>query len=227
MPSSVLWRTEGLSVITHRIVPASFFLLLALFHLKQLVAFIESESQGALTPLAFSMGLAHRIAGVIFLMLIAVFMAIRHVPLRKSDGLRPRLVALGGTFLMGIVAFLPQESRSAGFSLGAAVLLVSGTVIATAAVAALGRSFSIMPEARRLITAWPYSVIRHPIYFGEILSSAGLVLGNRSLGALAVYLIFVWLQIQRTKYEEAVLDSVFPDYEEYRRHTARLIPLIY
>jgi protein-S-isoprenylcysteine O-methyltransferase Ste14 len=47
-------------------------------------------------------------------------------------------------------------------------------VFALYVVIELGRSFSVMPEARRLVTNGPYSVIRHPVYLGEAVALAGV-----------------------------------------------------
>lgn len=228
MPLSVI-ATERATIISHRIVPGSFFLLLTLMHFRQLRAFIQlGEGQHeTLPPVVFFLSLAHRFAGILFLGTIAVLMVIRLAPVRKSRGVLARAVALLGTFLMGTVALFPQRGHSVGRSLMAGILLLSGTLFATFAVIVLGRSFSIMPEARRLVTAGPYSMVRHPIYLGEILGSAGLVVGSFSLGALVVYSFFVFLQIQRIRYEEALLTRVFPEYEEYRRRTPQLVPRIH
>ena len=223
MPLSLI-ATERATLISHRIAPGSFFLLLTLMHLRQLRAFIQlgEGQQETLPHVVFFLSLAHRFAGILFLGTIAVLMVVRLVPVGKSQGGTPP-GALLGTFLMGTVALFPQRDHSVGRSLMAGILLLSGTLFATFAAIVLGRSFSIMPEARRLVMAGPYSMVRHPIYLGEILGSAGLVVGSRSLGALVIYLVFVFLQIQRIRYEEAPLSRVFPEYEEYRRRTARLV----
>ena len=40
----------------------------------------------------------------------------------------------------------------------------------------LGKSFSIMPEARKLVTGGPYACARHPLYTVEIITIIGTAL---------------------------------------------------
>jgi protein-S-isoprenylcysteine O-methyltransferase Ste14 len=40
----------------------------------------------------------------------------------------------------------------------------------------LGRSFSIFPEGRELVTHGPFSVVRHPLYLTEQIAALGTML---------------------------------------------------
>jgi protein-S-isoprenylcysteine O-methyltransferase Ste14 len=62
------------------------------------------------------------------------------------------------------VALFPRHDLSIGLNLLSAGLIVVGHLLAVYALAWLGRSFSIMAEARRLVTDGPYAVVRHPLY---------------------------------------------------------------
>ena len=91
----------------------------------------------------------------------------------------------------------------------------------------LGRSVSIMAEARRLVTHGPYARIRHPLYLGEEIVLLGITLEFISPWAVAL-LICQWaFQMRRMSYEELVLKGAFPEYETYMARTARLIPGFY
>jgi len=51
-----------------------------------------------------------------------------------------------------------------------------GCVSIVYAVLHLGKSFSIMPQARRLVIGGPYRFVRHPLYFAEELAVIGVLI---------------------------------------------------
>jgi len=88
----------------------------------------------------------------------------------------------------------------------------------------LGKSFSIMPEARRLVTGGPYAWARHPLYTVEMITIAGTALQFQAPWSWAVAAVVVVLLWVRSHYEEQVLAESFPEYGEYRARTKRFIP---
>jgi protein-S-isoprenylcysteine O-methyltransferase Ste14 len=107
------------------------------------------------------------------------------------------------------------------------MLLACGMLWAIYSLSYLRNRFSIVPEARGLVTGGPYQFARHPIYLGEITAGLGLVLPTILTPHLAVFVIFVAAQLLRTFYEERVLRKAYPEYAAYARHTRRLIPFIF
>jgi protein-S-isoprenylcysteine O-methyltransferase Ste14 len=89
----------------------------------------------------------------------------------------------------------------------------------------LGRSFSIVPQARRLVTTGPYAYVRHPLYLSEEIAIIGVVVVHFS--ALAVLILIVqWMfQLRRMVNEERLLRAHFPEYDSYATATPRIIPL--
>jgi protein-S-isoprenylcysteine O-methyltransferase Ste14 len=77
-----------------------------------------------------------------------------------------------------------------------------------------------------VITIGPYRWVRHPAYAGNLLTYAGLglILGSWLSAAVVFAAAFIGL-LPRIKLEERTLERAFgPDYLEYERATARLIP---
>lgn len=122
---------------------------------------------------------------------------------------------------------LPLQELSSAFYLVSLLLIISGTVFAIFSVLVLGRSISILPEARQLVTHGPYALIRHPLYLGETVALAGVALQFLSIWALLLLGLQFVFQLQRMKYEERVLLKIFPEYEDYMARTARLVPGVY
>ena len=120
-----------------------------------------------------------------------------------------------------------EQPASLALSLTSLVLILCGVCFSCFALLHLGRSFSLMPEARRLVTDGPYASIRHPLYVGEFAATLGLMLQYLSPMAIAIVVTVVLLQFQRMANEEQVLSEMFPEYGEYRLRTARLLPGIY
>jgi protein-S-isoprenylcysteine O-methyltransferase Ste14 len=81
-------------------------------------------------------------------------------------------------------------------------------------------------EDQELVMTGLYGIIRHPLYAGAFLLWAAVAVGNLSIVAAAVMLLFVvptyWLYIRR---EEETLEEVFGDaYRNYCRRVPRFIP---
>ena len=135
------------------------------------------------------------------------------------------LIAFTGTFAALSTPFLPGGGRREGLVLVADILATSGLAYTVWALAYLRRSFSIVPEARRLVMGGPYSLSRHPVYLGEIVTVIGVNLATAGLlGALAVVLVIA-CQLLRIRWEEGVLGRAFPnDYPGYALRVPRYLP---
>ena len=106
----------------------------------------------------------------------------------------------------------------------AAGLMLAGTLLAAWGAWTLGRGFSLLPQARVLVTHGPYRFVRHPIYLGGVLITAGEVWLRFSPLVVALNVLFVAAQVVRLRYEEELLAETFPEYAAYRRRTSALIP---
>jgi protein-S-isoprenylcysteine O-methyltransferase Ste14 len=185
------------------------------------------QTDPSVLPASLILSCLSHITTLVFFSVLIVMFAVRQVPQRTALGFYPRCAAMGGTFLgVGIVLLPPQELSSATY-LASLLLIIYGTAFAICAGLALGRSMSILPEARRLVTRGPYAFIRHPLYLGEIVAMIGVALQYLSTWALLLLGLLFVFQLQRMKNEERVLFQVFPEYGDYMARTARLVPGVY
>jgi protein-S-isoprenylcysteine O-methyltransferase Ste14 len=220
-------RVKLLEMVT-RIVPSAFFLMAVLPKVTDLYAIImKGHAPGNEPAWRFVADLMSRSSTIGFLGLMAVLFLIRLEPIKKAKGLSPRVMAIAGTFFLALMTFFPRANLSMTQTVMASFFSLVGTGISVFVLAHLGRSFSVMPEARRLVTTGPYRYMRHPLYIFEAVASFGVLLQFLSIYTVVIFLAWGVLQFQRMKNEEAILGKAFPEYESYKLKTARLIPGIY
>jgi protein-S-isoprenylcysteine O-methyltransferase Ste14 len=164
---------------------------------------------------------------LLFFVLAAFLVLIRMRPVGKAHGLQPRVSALAGSFLLMGVALFPRHDLSIGLNLLSAGLMFLGHMLAVYALAWLGRSFSIMAEARRLVTEGPYALVRHPLYAAEVIGAVGLFVQYASPWTALLMVLSLCFQLQRMRNEERILGATFPEYAAYAAGTPRLIPRVY
>jgi protein-S-isoprenylcysteine O-methyltransferase Ste14 len=111
--------------------------------------------------------------------------------------------SLPGVFV-GTVAFALAPPIVA-WGLGPIVVALFGGAIAVASLATLGKSFSILPAARAVVTHGPYRVVRHPAYFGELMIVAAAALARRDPVGAAILVVAVALIAVRVVLEERIL----------------------
>lgn len=208
-----------------RILPSTFYLIVLIQKLNESYVFIvngQASPSGKFLAEAVS-----RFSTILFLGLLTILFIIRLEPIKKAKGILPRVLAVAGTFTMTLVTILPRADLSLAQTVIASLLSLAGTGLSLFALAHLGRSFSIMAEARRLVTSGPYRIVRHPLYLFEAMASLGILVQFFSFYSVLIYLAHCFFQFQRMKNEEAVLEGVFPEYQAYKLTTARVIPRIY
>jgi protein-S-isoprenylcysteine O-methyltransferase Ste14 len=164
---------------------------------------------------------------LLLVILLMTFPILRNPAKAKAIGLIPRVAAFAGTYLGVALVWLPMQPIGLLLSLVSIALMIAGVGFSVYAILHLGRSFSIMAEARQLVTDGPYSRIRHPLYLGEAISTLGLMLQFLSPLAMAILVVQVGFQLVRMENEESVLARLFPEYEAYRLRTARLVPGVF
>jgi len=123
--------------------------------------------------------------------------------------------------------FLPQGDV---FPVLGTVLLATGLGFSVWARRHLGRNWSahvVVKQGHELVRTGPYRWVRHPIYTGILLALLGMVVAfGEWRGLLAMGFALLSFAVKSGQ-EERRMGEVFPEYEQYRRETAALIPFIY
>ncbi len=120
------------------------------------------EADAALPFAAYAVNMAMRLSTIAFLLLLGASVALRARPTSKARGLQPRITAFVGAFLVYTIPFFPRRELSVTAEMVSTLLVLFGSAAAVYALVRLGRSFSMMAEARRLVTSGPYRFVRHP-----------------------------------------------------------------
>jgi protein-S-isoprenylcysteine O-methyltransferase Ste14 len=91
----------------------------------------------------------------------------------------------------------------------------------------MGRSFGILPGNRGIVSKGPFKFVRHPIYTGWFLLTAGYLFSYPSRANLLIMILTVPFMIWRISLEEELLvaDPEYCDYE--KRVSFRLIPGVF
>jgi protein-S-isoprenylcysteine O-methyltransferase Ste14 len=106
-------------------------------------------------------------------------------------------------------------------------LIVIGGLINLAGLLTLRRAFTIMTEARALITRGLFHWIRHPLYSGHFIMFFGSLLLRFHVYTVTLYILFAVGQVIRAKREERKLEGVFPEYASYKTKTGMFFPRIF
>ena len=136
-----------------------------------------------------------------------------------------------GMFKWTIEAWCPEEFTLFSIRMTkfhALVVITSvmglGSLINLIGLLTLRRAFTIMTDARVLITRGPFRFVRHPLYLGHFLEFFAIMLLSLNWITASLYVVFVIGQYIRARNEERKLCEVFPEYPEYREKTGMFLP---
>ncbi len=101
-----------------------------------------------------------------------------------------------------------------------------GAVIAVVGILVRLYASGFVMKNKELATTGPYSLVRHPLYTGNILMLLGFCLANGMLWPWLVGAFFLWFWYPPTiSYEDKKLHGIFGDaWQEWSVHTPALIP---
>jgi protein-S-isoprenylcysteine O-methyltransferase Ste14 len=141
----------------------------------------------------------------------------------------PEVRALMPGYPIGFLQTMNQSLPGFPFYMNLAGLLIGlfGAAFSIWAIAHLKASFGLRTAVRQLVTTGPYSRIRHPLYFGEIIHILGIAILAATPVALALFVIAVALQAVRAKIEERKFRATVPEYSAFARRTGFLWPKLF
>lgn len=175
-------------------------------------------------PETWLLTLVNRVLGLAFTAMVT-WLTIRRLPPRTSaSGWEPRAVAIGGTFTLILLLWVPSGSPGIAVLTVANLLMIAGLGGSIWSLRFLGRSFAVMASARELVTGGPYGFVRHPLYLFEGLVAIGMILAHWNVWAVLVGTLHFSLQYRRMQHEERVLRAAFPDYAAYAARVPMIMP---
>jgi protein-S-isoprenylcysteine O-methyltransferase Ste14 len=192
--------------LLHLLIRLTMILVLAAF----LVLRVREYPLFALKPLW--------LAETLLFVVLIVAVALRGIPLERSRGIREIAVPLVASLLPFTLLLsppVPRVTASRVLLYGVFWWMTGATCLTIWGLWTLRRAFSITVEARALVTGGPYRFVRHPVYLGELLSAAGVALLRFSPVNCLLLVLFIALQLLRSRWEEAKLSRSFPGYASY------------
>jgi protein-S-isoprenylcysteine O-methyltransferase Ste14 len=155
--------------------------------------------------------------------LSGVAFLIRRPLRRQSEGLLEHFAAYTASYVISVFlifakTFAPSWLVMSGtpvLKFAGLLLWIVGASLAAFCVWRLRYAFSIVPQARELVTTGPYRLARHPIYACYIIQGIGYCLVYANLSIMVLQFAWLGLILVRTRFEERLLQATFPQYAEY------------
>ncbi len=161
-----------------------------------------------------------------FYMLLALLIMTRSPATAHADGLLPRIAAFVGSYMPWTITFFGKTDQALPNLASTACVLI-GTVLMLVTIRHLGRSFSLVPQARSVVQTGPYRWIKHPLYFAEEIVIVGVVLQYLTPVTVIILVLHIGIQVCRIYYEEDLLRRNCPEYSSYEASRWRLIPYVW
>ncbi|MEH2477242.1 protein-S-isoprenylcysteine O-methyltransferase Ste14 [Nitrobacteraceae bacterium AZCC 2146] len=161
-----------------------------------------------------------------FYVLLALLTMTRSPAKAQADGLLPRIAAFVGTYMPWTIAFFGKTDQALPNLASTACVLI-GMIMMLVTIRHLGRSFSLVPQARNVVQTGPYRWIKHPLYLAEEIAVLGVVLRNPTPLTAVLLVLHIGVQICRIYYEEDLLRRNCPEYSGYEASRWRLIPHVW
>lgn len=161
-----------------------------------------------------------------FYILLGLLVMTRPPAKAHADGLLPRVAAFVGTYMPWTIGFFGETDKALP-NLASTVCVLAGMTMMLVTIRHLGKSFSLVPQARSVVQTGPYRWIKHPLYLAEEIVIFGVVLKSLSPLTLSLFVLHIAVQVCRIRYEEDLLRRNCPEYAAYEASRWRLIPYVW
>lgn len=138
-----------------------------------------------------------------------------------------RLVFLQFALIVVLALFPDSATVDRRLSIGGTVLLALGLIILFAGFKGLGKSLTANPvpnEDGVLVTTGIFSIVRHPVYLGLLITTLGLVVSSGVWSQIIVWIALAILLTYKMRWEEALLSKKYKNYSQYMSKVPALIP---
>ncbi|MGY3697439.1 protein-S-isoprenylcysteine O-methyltransferase Ste14 [Bradyrhizobium sp. USDA 3240] len=162
----------------------------------------------------------------VFYLMLSLLLLIRAPAKAQAEGLLPSIAAFVGTYWPWTITFFDRTEGEVA-NLISTVCVLAGMIMILVTIRHLGRSFSLVPQARSVVQSGPYRWIKHPLYLSEEIVFVGVVLQHLSWMTVALLVLHIGIQVCRIHYEEDVLRRTLPEYASYETSRWRLIPYVW
>jgi protein-S-isoprenylcysteine O-methyltransferase Ste14 len=200
--------------IIMRLLGSTWFLLLAVFMARGAITGFET------TPWLQTLS---RLCLAAFYLTLWFLILTRPPAKAESSGLLPRVAAFVGTYMPWTITFAaPTALALVAPTLLSMICVMGGAALMLYTIWHLGRSFSVVPQARSVVKTGPYQWIKHPLYLSEEIAVLGVVLQFLSPLTVAILIAHIAVQVYRILYEEKLLHTL-PEYHAYSESRWRLL----
>ena len=155
----------------------------------------------------------HVVVGILFLT--------RRSSLLRADNLT--LACCLPSFIAGGMAMKLAPDSHLWSVLAQAVFAIGG-LGTTVGLISLGKSFAVFPALRTIVTGGPFKLIRHPIYFSELLMILGCCLAMASAWRWPILAFAIATIVVRIIWEERVLSNSQAYLDFCQKVRWRLVP---
>jgi protein-S-isoprenylcysteine O-methyltransferase Ste14 len=167
---------------------------------------------------------------------VGFLLIIRKKPLQKPGGFLEIFIPIVSTFFWityNAIPYIPKKlnfymvpvNTLLFFSFTGSIIVLTGCFISAIAVFNLRRSFSVLIQVRDIVKHGLYRYVRHPIYFGYIITAIGLCKVSPQFFFVLLSSIHVILLVYRAYLEEKKLAAYSHEYRKYMRNTPFLFPV--